>query len=284
MWLELSLVSAVLLGVRRIYEKQLTATFGNFSLSFLTLVFALPPALALLLFFPIPEDIAHLPWRFWWPLLVIWLVLYPIQNYFLFRSLREGELSAVLPISALLPVFNLATSYAILGEGPSALGIAGIASIAGGTYLLLFGGRVGAFTLNRPVLFMLISIACTALGSTLDKVSVGVSTPVFYGFVNMLGASAVFLVLAAASGQAGELRRVGEAFWTLVALGVILALAVAAFMAAFQEGPTSYVLALRSGGFFLPVVWGFIVLKESVTPRKALALALFSAGVALLAL
>lgn len=282
MWFELSLLSALLLGVRRIYMKELTATFGNYSLSFLMMVFTLPPALLLFLFFPIPESIFDLSWQFWWPLLIIWLGIYPIQNYFMFRSLREGELSAVTPISALLPVINLGTSYVILNETVSTLGLIGIVVVVIGTYLLLFDGK-RAFTLNKPVLFMLIAVTCIAFGSTLDKVAIGASTPIFYAFVNMLGASCVFLALTYVWGEIGDLKNTGKRFWMLSILGLVSALAVAAFMTAFQAGPTSYVLAIRAGGLFLPVFWGLFFLRESLTWRKMCAVALFTIGIILLA-
>src|SRR3989338_5351228 len=118
MWLSFALASAVLFAVRRIYEKELTAKFSNFSLSFLLLTSSVPAALVLFLFFPIPQDIFALSWNFWWPLIVIWVVLYPVQNYLLYRSIREGELSQVTPVSALLPVFNIAPSLFFFLELP----------------------------------------------------------------------------------------------------------------------------------------------------------------------
>src|SRR3989344_7746054 len=137
MWLSFALASAVLLAVRRIYEKELTARFSNFSLSFLLMTFSVPAALVLFLFFPMPDDIFQLPWRFWWPLIFIWIVLYPVQNYLLYRSLREGELSQVTPVSALLPVFNIIPSFFLLQELPSVLGAAGIVATVGAADLLL---------------------------------------------------------------------------------------------------------------------------------------------------
>jgi drug/metabolite transporter (DMT)-like permease len=285
MWLSYALFSALFLGVRRIYEKRLSADFGNFSLSFVTLAFSLPFTLALFFLFPIPHDITALPWRFWWPLLIIWLVLYPVQNYFLYRSLREGELSEVVPISALLPVFNIATSFFIIGERPTLYGLAGILVTVIATYLLLtdVAGSRG-YNYNRPVLFMVITVLCTAIGSTLDKVAVEVSTPVFYSFVNILGASLVFLVLSFFYGEHKDLKRIGKYPLTFVVLGIVLTLGFTAAMFAFSLGPTSYVLALRSGGFLLAAFWGIAMLGESLSRRKVLSIALFVLGTIALAI
>ncbi len=285
MWLTFALGSALLLAVRRIYEKELTAHFGNFSLSFLLMLFSVPGVLILFFFFPIPQDIFALPWDFWWPLIVIWVVLYPLQNYFLYRSLREGELSEVVPASSLLPVFNMASSYLLIGEIPTKLGIVGIVTIVIATYLLLKDTPTGGkFRINMPVLFMIIATLLPALGSTLDKISIEVSTPVFYSFVNQLGVSIVFLVCVFVFGQHTDFKHVPERLWTLVILGFVLAFGFTASMAAFAFGPTSYTLAIRSGGFLLPVVWGLFFLRESHSRKKILALTLFAIGTVALAI
>ncbi len=284
MWLSFALASALFLAARRVYEKRLTSTFGNFSLSFVSLAFSLPFLLALWIFLPIPQDFAALPWRFWWPLLIIWFVLYPVQNYFLYRSLREGELSEVTPVSTLLPVFNIVTSFLIIGESPTPLGFLGIGATVVATYLLLTHTKEGqGLTYNRPVLFMLYTVFCTALGSTLDKVAIEASTPAFYSFVNVLGASAVFLVLAYMYDEGRELKQIKGMFWMLCILGVALALGFASAMFAFSYGPTSYVLAVRSGGFLLAALWGLVFLKESLSNKKIVAIALFVLGTIALA-
>ena len=124
---------------------------------------------------------------------------------------------------------------------------------------------------------------CTALGSTLDKVAIEVSTPVFYSFVNVLGASLVFLALTFVYGQQRELNKIRERFWLLCMLGIVLMLGFTAAMFAFSYGPTSYVLALRSGGFLLAALWGIVFLHESLSRKKITALVLFGIGTLMLA-
>ena len=284
MWLSLSLFSAVVLGVRRIYEKELSDVFGNFAMGFLMQGFAAVPMLVMFLFFPIPRDILHLSWQFWWPLLIIWIFCYPVQTYFLYRSLREGELSQVTPVIALMPAFNVLTSYVLIGESPSFAGLFGLVATILGTYLLLTDSRKKGQEFNMPVLFMVFSIACTALGSTLDKISAAAATPVFYSFVNLFGATLVFLIIVYARGELHELKRIKERWITLSLLGVTLALAMVAFITAFSLGETSYTLAIRSGGYMLAALWGLFFLHESHSYRKLIALALFIVGVLAFAL
>jgi drug/metabolite transporter (DMT)-like permease len=285
MWLSYALMSALLLAVRRVFEKRLTGEFGNFSLSLFTLSFSLVPTLLLFFFFPIPHDLTHLSAHFWAPLAFIWIVLYPLQNYLLYRALREGELSQVTPVSALLPVFNIATSFFLIGEAPSSAGYAGIALTVVATYLLLtdlYGAR--GPMLNKPVLLMVGSVLCTALGSTLDKIAIDASTPVFYAFVNMLGASVVFTVLSYWYGEFGDVAKLRAHYKTFVFLGFVFALAFAGFASAFMLGPTSYVLAVRSLGLILPALWGIAVLREGISWRKICSIVLFCGGTLALAL
>ena len=287
MWLSFAIVSGLVFGIRRIYDKKLTGQYGNYSLSFVQQVFSLVPTLILFLFFPIPRDIVHLSWQFWWPLLVIWFGLYPIQNYYLFKAIREGDLSHVTPVLALVPVFNAATSFFIIGEHVSILGLSGIFAIVFATFLLLIDTHKDSDSrYNKPVFFMLISCICMAIGSTMDKIAIEASTPVFYSFVNLLGASIIFFVLAYLYGQAGELRQIKQPkmFGLLVFLGILQALAFVSGMAAFAYGPTSYSLAIRSGSYIVVALWGLFLLNERLSNKKISALVLFLGGTIALAM
>lgn len=282
-WLPLAILAATISGSRRIYDKYLTKNFGNFSVGFIVQAFSLLPTLILFLFFPLPKDILHLPWQFWWPLLIIWLVLYPVQTYFMYRSMREGELSSVTPILALVPAFNVITSFFLIHEVPSIAGIFGIAAIIIGVYLLL-KKKGEHITKSRPELWMLITTIGIAIGSTLDKISISASTPVFYSFMNTLGASIVFIILMRIYGEHGEIKRMGgKIFWQFMIVGVFQAISYTASMFAFAHGPTSYVLAIRGGGYVIAAIWGLIVLKENFSIRKQFAFSCFIIGVALLA-
>ena len=283
LWLPFALFSAIVLASRRVYEKNLTNAFGNFSIGFIIQAFSLLPTLALFLFLPLPDNILTLPWKFWWPLLIIWFILYPIQTYFLYRALREGELSETTPIMALLPVFNIVSSYLIIGELPTFLGSIGIISVVFGTYLLLKNPRYTTSNkYSKGVIYMIIATACIAIGSTLDKVSISVSTPVFYSFMNTLGASVIFLFLIYIYKQQEELKKIKIMVWPLVVLGIFQALSYTASMFAFSYGPTSYVLAVRSGSFLIASAVGIFFLKEVLSSQKIISYVLFVAGIVLI--
>jgi uncharacterized membrane protein len=280
-WIPFALFSAIVLASRRIYEKNLTQKFGNFSMGFIVQSFSLIPTLVLFIFLPIPNDILHLPWQFWWPLLVIWIAIYPVQTYFMYRALREGDLSNVTPVMALLPVFNTVSSFVIIGDLPSAFGLLGILIIVIATYLLLTDKQslVPGQKYNRAVLYMVLATACVAVGSTLDKVSIAASTPVFYSFMNSLGATIVFTALVFIYRQQSELKKIKGIVLPLVVLGVFQALSYTSSMFAFSLGQTPYVLAVRSSSFLFAAFLAIVFMKEKLSKQKILSFCLFILGI-----
>lgn len=280
LWIPFALFSAIVLASRRVYEKNLTKSFDSFTMGFIVQAFSLLPTLLLFFFLPIPKNF-NLPWQFWWPLLIIWFIIYPIQTYFIHRALRDGELSHVMPIMALLPVFNTISSFLIIGESPTIFGFVGISTIVCGTYILLTYGikKETGEKYNKAVLYMIIATLCVAIGSTLDKVSISVSTPVFYSFMNTFGASIIFLILAYVYKQNNELGKVKNMILPLSLLGIFQALSYTSSMLAFSYGPTSYVLAIRSSSFIFAMLFAVVLVKEKLSFRKVLSFVLCLIGI-----
>src|SRR3989344_9075916 len=163
MWFALALLSALISGGRRVYDKHMANHFGNFAMGFIVQVFSLLPSFILIFLLPHGTEIGDLPWRFWWPLLVIWFVLYPIQTYFMYRAVREADISTVTPVMCLLPVFNVGTSFLLLGEIPSFFGWIGIILIVFGTYFILRQKKDNVVS-STPVLLMIAAMFCIAIG------------------------------------------------------------------------------------------------------------------------
>ena len=191
-------------------------------------------------------------------------------------------MSVVTPVMALLPVFNVGTSFLLLGEVPSVFGWLGILLIVFGTYLMLWK-KSKTKNIAIPVLLMIGAMFCIAIGSTLDKVSIQVSNPVFYGFMNTLGASVVFLILMYFYKEKNSFTEMKSRFWVLTFLGIIQAVSFVSYMYAFKYGQTSYVLAIRAGAYVLAGLYGIFFLKEVVTRRKIIAIICFLIGVLALA-
>jgi uncharacterized membrane protein len=238
------------------------------------------PVGVFLFFFPLPKDVLHLSRNFWIPVLASCVVQYPAQIYCYLRAIREGELSSVVPLMAITPLFNIATSFIFLHEIPTTVGFVGIVVIATGIYFLL--KKKGIQANRRPELFMALSMFCLAIGATLDKIAIKASTPVFYSFVNIVISSIVLFICMYLAREHGEVEKMKAMFGKLFLVGILISISYVSLELAFSLGPTSYVLAIRTGSVVLASAWGLIKLKEEFSWRKLFAIFCFILGSLLL--
>ncbi len=278
-WVTLALVAAAVLATRRIYEKSISLQYSNYTLGFLAQTATAIPLIAVATFAPWSRAVGYDTLQFWIPVFIIWLVLYPLQTYFTYRSLREGNLSDVTPIVAVFPALNALSSYLILGEQPSVYGLAGILCIMCGALVLVTRGKFRKIHFNWPVLYALISTASVAVGNTLDKMAILVSEPTFYAAVNVVGSAVVIGVIMLFFGGHRELQRTPPSLTRLFGFGVIISIGFIATMTAFSLAPTAYVVAVRSTAFLMTSIYGLIYLNEELATYKVIAIALFIVGI-----
>lgn len=287
MWFFLALTSTFLYSFRRLTEKKLSHNLNHFVLGFAVQALSVP-GIALLLFFTEIPNIFSLSGNFWYPLLIIWIFLYPLQAFFYYKSLKGGEISNVLPLMSFIPIFNIVTSWVLIGELPSLVGFLGISSIVAGIYALNtkpdthFLDPVIHLFRDKPSLFMLINCACLALGASLDKISIQASNPLFYTFVNTLGASIVLFIIASFTNKQ-IFEPVKKYSKDLAYIGVFQSFAFSAYIVALNTGIVAYVLAIKSSSAILGSVWGFVFLKETLSKSKMIALVFISLGLGLIA-
>lgn len=283
MWLFLSLVSALFLSFRRVLDKRLSGKLSFYALGWAGQFFCLPAAIVLLFFTPIP-DLTTLPFlNFWLPLFIIWFVLYPVQIHFYFKSINEAELSLVLPLLSMIPVFNVGISSLVLREFPSMVGLLGIFAILVGVFILNKRPGMGLkqyFTKvaeQRASLYMIIASASIATGSTLDKLVIQASHPLFYNFMNTLGATVVLFVIATLRKQ-NDIAAVRKHLPTFLTIGAIYSVSYVAYLVALSTGFTSYVVAVRSTNTLIASYIGMLMLGEQRAQNKTAALIVILLG------
>ncbi len=283
MWIIFALGSGIFSGTRRFLEKKLTKDLGIFTIGWMIQAFALP-VLFIFSLWSTHYNIFALPWDFWWPLLIICIVLYPFQSYCYFRSIRDAEISFVLPFLSLIPVWNALTSWFILKEEPSALGLTGISTIILAIYILLSNGKrfPARADVTIPAILMIAGGIVQAFGNSLDKISIGVSDPYIYAFINTLGATICLFIFALVCDRHRSMH-VGKNLKGLITIGSLNGLSYWFFVSALAVGLTSYVLAVRSINIIIPALLGFFFLKEKLTHSKIIALILVAVGLVLLA-
>lgn len=233
-------------------------------------------------------NLFSLSFRFWIPLLIIWLIFYPLQAYFYYKSLKFGEISSVLPLMSLIPIFNVIFSFVLLGELPTVIGFLGIACIVLGIYILNLKLNSNFFVpithlfSDKPSLFMIINCLCLSIGTTLDKIAIQASNPLFYSFVNTTGASLILLLIALKTNK-NFVKEITSNSKILTLLGVFQGLAFSAFIVALSTGLVAYVNAVKSSSVILASIWGFIFLREKFTLQKSVCLILILVGLVLIA-
>ncbi len=281
MWILISLVAMVSSGTRRVFDKRLTGHFGAFSQSLVVNILSIVPMGICLFFFALPPDIRHLPGIFWIVLVLNAGIMYPLQIYLYLRAIREGEMSSVMPLTTLTPIFNIVTSLILLHEIPSTLGFIGIGTIVIAILLLLY--KKGARLKLGPELYMGLSMLVFAGCATLDKFAMKISTPIFYIFLNVIVATIFLFFFAWGSGQLPEVKKAPSLHGQFLITAGLLFISFLGLELALSLGPTSYVLAIRTGSFVIATLWGIWKLKEKASLRKIFAICMFIAGSVLLA-
>jgi drug/metabolite transporter (DMT)-like permease len=105
-----------------------------------------------------------------WDLFAALCLLNIVGNFLFIHALTVGELSAVLPLFCLTPVVGLIGALVLMGEQPSIVGLAGIAVVILGTFLIL---REPGETGRAGLKSMAGAVICWGLTPALDKAIIG---------------------------------------------------------------------------------------------------------------
>lgn len=118
--------------------------------------------------------------RYFWGFAALTGICGALGNGFLVMALRDGELSVLGPINAYKAVVAMLGGMLILHEFPGIRGLAGMALIIGGSYLVLdatperFGWRL---LRRRDIQFRFYALCFTALEAVMLKKVIAYSTP-----------------------------------------------------------------------------------------------------------
>jgi drug/metabolite transporter (DMT)-like permease len=230
------------------------------------------------------------PFRFI-PVVIVASVL-ALANYAaLSAAYRLGDLSLVYPIARgavflFLPVLGFLAFAEQLGRtGWLALGliVAGIALLPLAAFDKASVLEVGRHLRSRAVVFALFAALATACYTIWDKYAVGFLDPFlyFYGYTLLL-ALAFGVVIART--EPGEAR----AAWrghpvSIVMIGLLNAGAYLLILLALREGMATQVLAVRQLSIPIGVILGWQLLRERLTPARAIGALMITAGCALAA-
>jgi drug/metabolite transporter (DMT)-like permease len=196
------------------------------------------------------------------------------------RAYHGGEVSVVYPVSrGVAPVLVLAVGAAALGEGASALQVAGVLAVSAGVFLVQSGGT----SLSRRDLLYGLTIAVVIAGYTLvDAEGVDRSRAPAYLALLLSPAALIYAGALWIAGRGPEMR--AELRPRAALTGLFLVGAYGAVLGALQLANAAPVAAVRESGVVIAALMAAAFLHEEVGPKRLGGAVLVAGGVAAVAL
>jgi len=282
-WLPLALITAFSLSTADALSKKALDDTEDIVIVWVREGYALPFLAVGLLFVPIPK----LDPAFWLtvasliPLEVVALVLY-------IKAIRLSPLSLTIPFMALSPVFIMVIAFFILGERPTPAGLSGVVLIMAGAYALNAKtsetgllGPLKAIAKERGSVLMIAVAIIYSVTSTLGKVALLHSSPVFFGFFYpfLLTAALTLFLLAR-----GKLPLVFSRPKKFLTIGFFSALMIVTHFMALGLTQVAYMISVKRTSLLFSILYGRLLFGEKDIRARLAGGALMLAGVALIAL
>jgi uncharacterized membrane protein len=265
-WFLLSLGSAYFMATEQMFSKLLLDRNDPWSTAWLMCSLSLP-FLAPALWNQPPIHVAK-------ELMLLLVILMPLEitAYYLYlTAIQIAPLSLTIPFMAFTPVFTIITAWIFLGETVSLNGLVGIVLVCLGGYLLqaeqLKAGilaPIKAAFVNRGSRYMILVALIYSLTSTLGKVGVQITSPLWFGMIYMGLLSVIFTLIQLARMKCGKSALYLKGRYGLWAGlgGLTMALMMAFHYLAIQKAPVSYMISVKRTSLIFAVLYGWIVLKE----------------------
>jgi uncharacterized membrane protein len=288
MWIIWALLSALFAATRRTQEKQLTHHLNHFTIAFVLQLLSLPIIMLALILRGTFINPFHLGLNFWLPLVVVCIGFYPLNSFLYLQAIKQSELSKVLPIQSLWPVFSLMPAWLLLDELPTLISTIGILLTVLGVYVLGMKSNVlhhplQPFREEKGSRYMIFAVMLVTLAGVLDKVAINASNAIYYSFMSTVGAVLVLFTILCIF-KINEYAVIKKSVKNLGVIGTVQGSSYMTYLLALSAGPVAYVAAIRSSNVLIGSLLGILVLKEKLTVYKAVSFILILVGGALLAL
>jgi len=282
-WLPLALITAFSLSTADALSKRALDDTEDMVIAWVRMGYSLPFLALGMLFVPVPK----LDQTFWLtvasliPLEIAALVLYV-------KAIKLSPLSLTIPFLALSPVFIMVIAFFTLGERPTWAGLSGVALIMAGAYTLNARaagtgllGPLKAIAKERGSLMMIAVAMIYSATSTLGKVALIHSSPVFFGFFYPFLLTVVLTVLLLATGRLPLVFSKPKRF---LQIGFFSALMIITHFAALSLTQVAYMISVKRTSLLFSVLYGRLLFGEENIRERLAGGAIMLAGVALIAL
>lgn len=227
-----------------------------------------------------------------WPIAALSGLLHFLYWLWLSRSLDEGDLSRVYPISRSAPALVCVIAVVFMGENISVWGAVGILLAALGVYTISLNRLTPAaliqplrnFRNDAATRYALLTLLAVAAYSLVDKQAVTRFHPVAFAFIYPWFSMALLSGYITTVKREGALRREWRTNRrSILACGVLGIFGYFLILMAFSLERISYVVGLRQISIVFSVLLGVLVLKERHGRQRMLSAVMIFVGVFLIA-
>ena len=277
-WIVYALITAFSIATADAISKKAMIRSHEYVIAWVRQGYTLP-FLAVVFFF---IEIPPLDNTFWLTLLVA--VPLDVTAIILYvKAIRLSPLSLTIPFIALSPMFVIITAFVILGELPDISGLFGILLIVIGAYLLNVRatkhgvlGPIKAIKRERGSVLMIIVALIYSLTSTLGKVAVLHSSPLFFGAFYPFILTIIFTVIV---GYKGHLSGVISRPRIFLGIGFFIAMMMLSHFIAISLTDVAYMISVKRLSLLFSVAYGWILFGERNVAERLIGSILMIAGV-----
>jgi len=206
------------------------------------------------------------------------------------KALKTTDLSLAIPMISFTPVFMIVTSFFILGELPTPIGMVGIFFVVIGAYVL--HSKAGPGHIAEPfremfrkkgIVYMLIVSLLFSFAGNFDKMAILDSSPVFAASILFLVIGVTFLGIALAK-RLDVRTAYRNNLHKFLLVGIVISLVAITMNTAFKMQIVPYAVSLKRVSILFSVVYGGVLFKEKDILRRGIAALIMVAGVVLIIL
>ena len=278
LWIFFAFITAFALSTADALSKRAMTQSNEYVIAWVREGYALPFIALAFFFIPIP----NLDTTFW----ISVLILLPLEITALIlyvKAIKLSPLSLTIPFMALSPVFIIVIAFFLLGELPDTSGFVGILLITIGTYLLNAKasnigllGPIKAIANEKGSVLMVIVAVIYSITSTIGKIAVHHSSPIFFGFFYPL---LLTIVLSMVVGVKGILPHVISRPVTFLTIGIFTAIMILSHFLAISMADVAYVISIKRTSLIFSVLYGRFIFKEINVTERLLGSILMLAGI-----
>ncbi len=285
LWICWALMAAIMAATGDALTKKALVSHNEYLVAWLRLLFAIPFLAPLLFLFPVPrpDRAFYMAGLAALPLEITATILYA-------KALKASPLSLTLPFLSLTPIFLIIIPYLLMGESISFIGGIGVFFIAGGGYFLnIKAADKGlwqpfvAIRKEKGSMLMIIVALIYSVTSTLGKIGVEHSSPIFFGTVYYMGL-VVALAPVAIFKSRGELKTLlyGAPARASILPGICYAILVISHMTAISLTKVAYMVSVKRLSLVIAVLYGHFFFKETGIRERLVGTLLMVIGFALI--